>query len=99
MQEMVKIRPIIFTLDDLGEARPQFLQTQNIRDTKTTKRKVNRGSVAFQAPETLVDDILLPSSTTDDLKHADIWSTIDDDHMFDAESIFQTPFRKQYAQR
>ena len=81
MQEMVKTRTIVCKLGDLGEARSRFLQT--IRDTKTTKRKVNRGSVAFRALETLVDNILLLSATV-----------YDDDDIFYAESIFQTPFRK-----
>ena len=37
---------------------------------------VNRGSIPFQAPEMLVDEVMLPAANNNDLKNADWWSLL-----------------------
>ena len=77
MQTMVTSRPVICKLGDLGEARSKILQTRNlVRKTQNQTKAVNRGSVPFQAPGTLVDELLLSSACIVDLKHADMWSLL-----------------------
>ena len=76
-QEVASSCPIVCKLGDLGEARSKLVQTRkNLSVTKNHTKKLNRGSSAFQAPETLVDEMMLPSANPEDLKRADIWSMV-----------------------
>ena len=73
MQEAIISCPIVCKLRDLGEARSKILQTRN---TQNPTKVVNRGSIPFQAPETLVDEVMLPAANNYDLKNADRWSLL-----------------------
>ena len=53
------------------------METRNlIRNTHNPTKIVNRGSAAFMAREVLVDKLLLPSASIEDLKSVGIWSLL-----------------------
>ena len=64
--------PIICKLTDFGEARSQLLQTKTLISTKTNC--VNRGTLAFMAPEIIRSSRQLTSAAQQDLERADIWA-------------------------
>ena len=72
LPQQFQLRPIACKLTDFGESRSQFIQTQSLLVSRTCT--VDRGTVPYMAPETLVDDQLLDSASVQDLFQVDIWA-------------------------
>ncbi|KAJ8019088.1 Serine/threonine-protein kinase BCK1/SLK1/SSP31 [Holothuria leucospilota] len=72
LSQQFMLKPIVCKLADFGESRSRFIQTQSLLASKTFT--VDRGTVPYMAPETLVDDQLLDSASVHDLFLVDIWA-------------------------
>ena len=65
-------RPIACKLTDFGESRSQLVQTQSLLASKTNN--IDRGTVVYMAPETLVEKMRISGATISDLFLVDIWA-------------------------
>ena len=65
-------RPIACKLTDFGENRSQLVQTQSMLASKTNN--IDRGTVVYMAPETLVEKMRISNATISDLFLVDIWA-------------------------
>lgn len=65
-------RPIACKLTDFGESRSLLVQTQSLLASKTND--VDRGTVVYMAPETLVDQMKISGATITDLFLVDVWA-------------------------
>ena len=65
-------RPIACKLTDFGESRSQLVQTQSMLASKTNN--IDRGTVVYMAPETLVKKMRISNATISDLFLVDIWT-------------------------
>ena len=70
-----KSEPTICKLADLGEARPKLLQTRVVSNNSRTQF-VRRGSLAYMAPEILVEESVLKSAGIEQLKAVDVWALV-----------------------
>ena len=68
-------KPIICKIGDLGEARSAYTQT-NVLVANSRTNALNRGSLAFMAPELLLQEYLIQSVGIEELKAADVWTVL-----------------------
>ena len=68
-------KPIVCKLEDLGKARSQAKKTNILLENSRTK-VLNRGSLAFMAPEISIERGMLESACIDDLKAVDVWELL-----------------------
>ena len=64
--------PVVCKLSDFGESRAEYLQTQSMIESRTSK--LSRGTPVYMAPELFMQKFALRYATHEDLKRADVWS-------------------------
>ncbi len=70
--EIFAVKPIVWKLVNLREARSKICKTQDLMENSRTKM-LNRGSPAFMAPEISIPESMLKLANLDQLRAVDIW--------------------------
>ena len=73
--DIMREKPIICKLSNLGEGRSMVSQT-NALAANTCRKCFNRGSPAFIVPEIIVPELLLDSASLEQLKAIDVWALL-----------------------
>ena len=66
-------KPINCKLGNLGEAKSVYTQTNALTDKNCTTT-VHRGSLEFMVPKLIIEELLIPSTGTDELKTVNVWA-------------------------
>ena len=68
-------KPIVCKLSDFWEARSMYSQIYALT-SKNYTTALHRGSLAFMAPELIIEELSIASAGIDELKTVDVWAVL-----------------------